>query len=89
MLLALLYLILILNIYVHFVPNLSKSYIVMVFCLYLCVIFVKGTWILFQFLFLMQKSILYAKIAVSPKISFFQIHFWILYRPFIFIVVIM
>ena len=31
----------------------------------------KGTWILFQFLFLMQKSILYAKIAISQKKIFF------------------
>ena len=30
----------------------------------------RGTWILFQFLFLMQKSILYAKIAISQKKCF-------------------
>ena len=34
---------------------------------------VKGTWILFQFVFLMQKFILYAKIAISQKK--FQIQF--------------
>ena len=33
---------------------------------------VKGTWILFKFLFLMQKSILDAKIAVSQIYFFFQ-----------------
>ena len=33
----------------------------------------KGTWILFQFLFLMQKSILYAKIVISPQKFFPQI----------------
>ena len=32
----------------------------------------KGTLILFQFLFLMEKSILYAKIAVSQKKFFFK-----------------
>ena len=35
----------------------------------------KGTWILFQFLFLMQKFIIYAKIAISPKNFFFEIQF--------------
>ena len=38
-------------------------------------ILIKGTWILFQFLFLMEKSILYAKIAVSSKIFFFKTKF--------------
>ena len=28
---------------------------------------IKGTWILFQYLFLMENSILYAKIAVSQN----------------------
>ena len=36
---------------------------------------IKGTWILFQFLFLMQKSILYAKIAISQKKIFPKIQF--------------
>ena len=36
---------------------------------------VKGSWILFQFLFLMQKSILYAKIAISQKKFFSKFSF--------------
>ena len=35
----------------------------------------KGTRILFQFLFLMEKSILYAKITVSPKTFFLKLSF--------------
>ena len=37
------------------------------------IIIIKGTCILFQFLFLLEKSILYAKITVS-QIFFFKIH---------------
>ena len=37
----------------------------------------------------MEKSILYAKIAVSQKLFFFKTQFLILYGPFIFIVAIM
>ena len=36
---------------------------------------VKGNWILFKFLFLMQKSILYAKIAISQQKKNFPIQF--------------
>ena len=49
---------------------------------------VKGNRILFQFLFLMEKSILYAKITVS-QFFFLQNSVLIVYRPFIFIVTIM
>ena len=35
----------------------------------------KGTWILFQHLFLMENSILYAKIAVSEKNCFSKTQF--------------
>ena len=42
-----------------------------------------------QFLFLMEKSILYDKITVSQKKIFFNVQFSILYRPFIFMVTIM
>ena len=49
-------------------------------CLKLCQNFnlkviVKDTWILFQFLFLMEKSILYAKIEVSHNYFFFKTQF--------------
>ena len=37
--------------------------------------YIKGTWILFQFLFLMQKSILYDKIAITQTNFVFQIQF--------------
>ena len=47
----------------------------------------KGTRILFQFLFLIEKSILYAKIAVSQKI-FFQNSLLNIILVFIFIVAI-
>ena len=38
-------------------------------------ILLKGTWIQFQYLFLMENSILYAKIAVSEKIFFSKLSF--------------
>ena len=41
-----------------------------------------------QFLFVMEKSILYSKITVSQKNSL-KTQFQMLYRPFIFIVIIM
>ena len=49
---------------------------------------IRGTRTQPQFLFLMEKSILYAKITVSKK-NGFKTDFKILYRSFIFIVTIM
>ena len=49
---------------------------------------IKGTRIQPQFLFLMEKSILYAKITVSKK-NCFKTKFEILYSSFISIVTIM
>ena len=50
--------------------------------------YIKGTRIQPQFLFLMEKSILHAKITVSKK-NCFKTELQILYRSFIFIVTIM
>ena len=36
---------------------------------------IKGTWILFQYLFLMENSVLYAKIAVSEIFFFAKLSF--------------
>ena len=49
----------------------------------------KGIRIQSQFLIFMEKSNPYAKITISPKTFCFKTQFQILYRPFIFIVIIM
>ena len=36
---------------------------------------IKGTWILFQYLFLMENSIIYVQIAVSEKLFFLKFSF--------------
>ena len=52
----------------HYNKTVNKKYLpYMLIFKDLSTIYIKGTWILFYFLFSMEKSILYVKIAVSPK----------------------